>query len=397
MQKNRIKVENWILYVFFVFNVFVFVNKSFNHIIINKTIGINLTIVIIFWIIRKNVSSIALKVFFLIIAITMYMLATFVARNSMNDLVSIILALLIFAMCSSVTVSGKSKKVITWIFGFAFIVMVLQSKNYYDYFMKEYFNGNTAVINSNTIGFMFLFLCIMLCAFIHKGKKWTIIIFLINLFTIWGIVQSQCRSALVAYMVWVLLYMIPFKYYRNKKLVMAILGTELLVCNLFPYIVLYVGKKLDVTRFSALGKRLDSGRLQLWKNFFDAQQSSPLYGFFGIDNIKNDISGSALHNSYLNMQVSFGILGTFLLSVTIIAFFIRLFKLNKLKNQQIILMIGFFAILVNCCFETYLLYSLITPFIYSLLGLLYSLGGTVKDDKKNQVVVNNNLYVDKVV
>ena len=164
--------------------------------------------------------------------------------------------------------------------------------------------------NTNTISFVYLVCGIFSTLFLELNNKKNKILFAIIVFTTTvGILNSESRTALIAYWFYILLLLYPSCFIRKKYLFLSINLFLTIGALLYVFIYIYMSKNLlDISDWFFTSKKdFFSGREIIWEETFNLFKLSPFIGIGSNINLRMTDSTS-LHNSMLNLLFIYGIL-----------------------------------------------------------------------------------------
>lgn len=173
-------------------------------------------------------------------------------------------------------------------------------------------------INGNNLGFIFVCIGIYLILLIPTTRKiyyWIILLFSFILITF--LLKSESRSALGAFILFLIGKFMPLSYFKSKN-IYKIIGLFLTFGSmLYIYIYLNLYNKNLYTeqsfQFMHSSKSLFSGREIIWDNALILLNENPFTGVGGIYELRYS-NLNELHNFVLNIYFYYGyILGTFML------------------------------------------------------------------------------------
>lgn len=213
------------------------------------------------------------------------------------------------------------------------IMWAARVRGYFDQFMIWSASGNSDnILNSNTVAQIFYLLTIIIVALLDRKKINKFIQIIIAVVGIWGIWQTASRMALFGILLWIILYFLVNKFLESKY-VLLIYDLAYVLGFLFPviYVNLYTTyKQID---FSFNVKSFFSGREKIWMEFWQLLIDKPYMVLYGIGEWNGKLkylsaTGANLHNWYLTITYSFGLIG-------VIMFYFTFRVLIKKASQNI--------------------------------------------------------------
>lgn len=226
----------------------------------------------------------------------------------------------------------------------------------------SFFAGNTTrYAGGITLGFsnpnftgmwlMHLFVYVFLLAYSTRNRTKRLALGTALVIMLWLIYETKARSCLIGLFVFFLLYIMGRLTNDNFAKRPVVWGTA----NLFPIVFALVYQSLlnakwFIDTFSFLvseGKGLNS-RAAVWTPAMRAFSSSPIFGDYC--GISQGTGLSQLHNTHLDVLVSYGI-------VPFILFLVALFELSrritdrKMSGFNYIAFCGFLAVIIEGTFE----------------------------------------------
>lgn len=205
---------------------------------------------------------------------------------------------------------------------------------------ERYLSGSNNGLNPNSVG-IFLFLCFVILTTFFKSKKLILFLFIISVI---GIYMTECRSALVAIIVYFIFKNFPIINKIIEKKLSIFLKIITIIGIIFPIIYVSLYKNgVDFT-IPFLQKNLYTGREYLWNIMLNALQSEQYGYIFGLGT--NYVTQIGIINNYHNWY-----LGTFYAFGAIIFFLYfayLIYNVNMLKSPNVkfaflaIFVIGFF-------------------------------------------------------
>ena len=381
------KLSNRTMYFLYLINIIMFAS-SFTYFRIEKVIFIlnfallSFTIMVTLFKQSTKISLVTAYskiVLSFVIMFIVYMALSFYFRRSFEGFVPLMYSFMFCFMIANINLEEKVLKRLYITMLVVFLLWIVRIYNYYGYFMVSIYDlGKVNTLNSNLVGMIILLLTILLCALSDKlGIKKNVQL-IICVMGIWGIWNAATRGSLMAFLVFLLLnYCIPKRIFRQKSVMLLLYSTIFMVGFIFPIVYVYISK-IGVGLNSFLNmKGLFSGRQLVWDECFYLLKQSMRNLLFGIGNYNGNemlylsADGNSMHNWYLKMIYSFGLIGISLYFIFIFLMIRNVYK-NKVSNVQITFLLGFMAILVNGYFENMLNSYILSCLVYLVLMLAFN-------------------------
>lgn len=237
--------------------------------------------------------------------------------------------------------------------------------------------------NENTIGYIFFislpFIHILLKKSNLKKGIYKVVLLAVTVYIAYGIYDSKCRSALYAFILYWIVYMLVTKFKDKKKFWSVFCSLLLIGCILFP--LLYVGmwrNNIDI-KLPFTNKQLYTGREEIWYNALQLLKGNLLTGVgYNYVEILNT------HNSLMYILLIYGIVN---LTLILLLFFKCIKKIvKKLENDDInrIGFSGFVANILIAYFETNLIWNKEAIFIILLLVFCFYDKGLIQAKKEER-------------
>lgn len=158
------------------------------------------------------------------------------------------------------------------------------------------------------------------------------------------IMQTLSRTTLIAFCFFIIIYMLfrrkGYYYLPQSGLFnMLVASFPLMFSILYMMLLEFVLKNNIFSFLVSEGKQLDA-RQKVWRYAFDLFKESPLWGSYG--NIMNSSTFSQMHNSHVNVMVSYGVI---VLLLVILFLFIVLTEVGK-KNRGKVASISVWAFII---------------------------------------------------
>ncbi len=283
---------------------------------------------------------------------------------------------------SNVRVTGAG---ITLLYGSAFAVWAVwtvKSPGYFTYF-SESLEADIDVVNSNTAAEILLIsfsVCLALKDFVRiRYMKKRLFTFIMAGATIFGIAQCKSRTTLAAMALFAAIALvIPEKFWTRRR-ILAVTGAIMAFGTVFPVIYLamqkYEGFNMMVYHYT--GRFAYTGREQIWSDYYKSFGDSLRLWLLGMGSHAADSRlttkwGTNVHNSYLALQMNFGVIGLLLFSGMIAKLLWsalageRDFTISSYKLRCIF---AFWACLMIGYSEVTLVWSPMIPLSYMMLAI----------------------------
>ncbi|MBP1045306.1 EpaQ family protein [Enterococcus sp. BWM-S5] len=236
--------------------------------------------------------------------------------------------------------------------------------------------GQSYWINTNTLGTALLFSTITAVILLKSFKigfvKYVLIalVYVANFIGIW-IVTSE-TALIVLTLFCIIDTLIPKKLIQSIKINIFSIALSLLFI-IVPFIMHYIATTNTL--------RIFSGREQLWGEFFKDWLSTPKNILIGKEPFYSSILGKNLgiHNSFLYVLATYGLLGYALLFGSIIGY-VLVFWRSKISRSKkdISFLLAFLCICIHATMEQTLTSASWFPLVYLFLGL------TISDQKPTE-------------
>ena len=312
--------------------------------------------VLIFVLNLKKILKDHVTVALLIFSVLLGLLSVFLTHGGEGSILNLIRFLLGITVFSIVEPTKKHQKhlkllcVILWLY-----CLILSP------FIWSLYKEGDAFYNPNTIGDALFFTSTILIHFVCSKRKFYIfgIIFL----TLGGILLSQCRSALVAEILYLLFLYVPFLRKLVNKIRMTALYGVTIYGVIFPIIFtkLLSGSNLSLT-LTYSEKGLYTGREIIWGQMLKLLDDSRDGYLLGLGT-KNIVSSGYMVSNYHNWYL--GVLYTFGIPVFILYFLIVIRAAKKIVSYD--MFCAFLGIMILGFFETVGLFGLTQPYFYIVL------------------------------
>lgn len=276
--------------------------------------------------------------------------------GSAINLYKFILGVTIF---STIQIKDSDKNKLCILFGIIWIYYLYLSTNIWNLYLM-----GRAPINPNTIGIGIFVSSSIIINRINERKKNTLLTLIVVGISFYGIAASQCRSAMLSYIIYLTIMYMPIikrlfiKYKRAITLVLPIIGI------IFAAIYAYADINSSNIGIDINSKKIYTGREIIWRRMFEDLGNDKANLFLGLGskyNIENSGEIQNYHNWYL------GVLYTFGLPIFILYFIIIFRPIRKIEKNDIYC--ALFALMIIGFSETLALYGLMQTYIYTYLIL----------------------------
>lgn len=247
--------------------------------------------------------------------------------GSIINLFTSICGVLLFSDCK---IGNVPKKVVFYLCIVLYFILFVLSLNSWNLYAK-----GVSEINPNSVGVAILLCYSAIYLYIYNSSKKINDIFFIlfTIVTLYAIYHTNCRSALLGIILFFLANFLPKigKIISNNK--KAIFLAVIIIGILFPLIYIEMYKRNINFSIPFIGKRMYTGREQLWMYMIESMKQTKNGFLFGVGT--NNVTGigiiSNAHNWYLSILYSFGSLAF------AVYFMMFLSKINKCTNEKILL------------------------------------------------------------
>lgn len=164
-----------------------------------------------------------------------------------------------------------------------------------------------------------MFAMITLAAFLHwicalfesklRGRKRVIAFLAITCISLYYILISRSRTAMISFVVFWALFLFKKKPFDNKQF-RIITVVSLMLCCVLP--IVYIALANQLGSITILGKNIFSGRQIVWQSTFDIIKRYPIFGNANelpLQNVEGQFTAST-HNMMLGYMKMFGIVPT---------------------------------------------------------------------------------------
>ncbi len=237
----------------------------------------------------------------------------------------------------------------------------------------------TDAFNSNSVGVILFFTYSTMCVLGKKIKiRWyKKLISIISVLTAMGIWGTRARLSMLMFLLFVMLYFwIPNSVWSKRRILiitLIILGIAFLV----PSLYLSMGENYLIRQivYEYTGKYFLSGRDLIWKGIYNSFSSSSgnLWFGFGSNTALGMFHERAdnLHSTYLQILWEFGLIGAILFCIFIFLWIKSALKASFDSDRQFLLgcIFTFWSVLLAAMGETMMVWGLMMPMCYFLIGL----------------------------
>lgn len=346
------KITTFLFYIYFILFLVTMFDNPFGRIYSDNSILINLGILFILFLNEKSKIVNNSKNILLFIGIMFISLISVVFNNggmgSLFNILSFMLGVLIF---NNIIIDKKKYKFLIGVSCALFLYMFYLSFSVWDSYLR-----GISFLNPNSVALYLLFSAFVLDS---NFKNWKISLFLFPL-CIYGIYLTECRSAIFACIIYLLITRFSlirnfvFKYKKSILYALVFLGT------IFPLIYIYLYKNGITISLSFSDKSLYTGREVLWMNMLASLKNEPYSLLFGLGtNYVTEIGViTNFHNWYFGVLFTFGILNYFLYFIFLIY--------NISSKSDIKTLASFIAVFIMGFFESMALFGMIQIIVYIL-------------------------------
>lgn len=316
-----------VLYLVFIISIFI---PSFNNVLESYLMYIIFIICILFnAIYTKSINKkSALIIFPFIIC---FVLSLTMLISGFGSYLNVINLILIIVTAKKLNFSDKNYKTILYLCFFLLIALWIKSVSVWDNFVLNLDDNNPNVI-AQEIVLAYGIICSGM-DLIKKGKDSYFLLALVSIITFLSILQCNCRTALIVYIILVLSLLFKnIRSFINKKYIGIII--IIIICGLlFPFLYVFLYKNSYIINIPFVSeKSFFTGREMIWKIAIDALNNSGIKGYLlglGSHYVTSYGIISNFHNWYLGMVYYFGI------PLTFFFFSYFVYELSKIENITI--------------------------------------------------------------
>ncbi len=192
-----------------------------------------------------------------------------------------------------------------------FLLLLNKRPNYSTYIFSTVFNTQ---INSNMVGIIaaIAFFCLFCFSSVIKEFYVRLIVQIaVTIICSYYVIVSDCRSAMLAIIVFFICYLFKKKTIKQKKFKNIVMVSQ--ICSiLFVLVYLYAYKYPTFATLQLLGKSLYSGRQIVWGSAWDVALQYPLIGSGGAVELLG-VAGThttSAHNTVMSLLYMFGFIPT---------------------------------------------------------------------------------------
>ena len=266
--------------------------------------------------------------------------STFVTGGGIGSVLSNMLPLVLLCCLELCEVDQKFKFIICACAVLMVVVFATMSV-----IMTEYNHWLIGEINPNTVGIFTVSLFALWCAFTKFiGWKEKLLFVLFLLLSIITIINVMARTSLIGMCVYLVLLVIPSRYFK-PKFTFAVHIFVVLVALLLPLVYLYMYR--NGVQLTLFGKNLFTGREGVWEKMFAFMDEKGAMGWlYGIGS-HMAIHGEKFnsHNSYYSITACFGVFGL----IGFVLFYVLKLK-NVIKYSRDKEIKNLFIIFITMCF-----------------------------------------------
>lgn len=308
--------------------------------------------------------------FFLIFAF--YTLTTlFINDGGIGSVITPLLGFLTLIVFKNIPLSNNNFKIILVALIILNLFLVINSN---DYFEKSFANLGQ-YINSNTIGMVLFYTAIYIKILLkmYKFKYHTFITLVFYILSIYALLNTQSRGAIMALLLFIILdTFVPKRFWKSRLRLLLVFVVVIISGTIFPYIYTLLYKNNIELTLPFTAKSLYTGREDIWNNFFITMSLDLKNWFLGLGSKvelweNKDLN---LHNNYLAILTNFGIIGFALYYGFIIKELKSFWKNINLKDYQISSLIGFLCILLYGFIEVTTLWYIMFFFNFLFFGII---------------------------
>lgn len=264
--------------------------------------------------------------------LTLVTIVTFTKSGVVSSYYKFAAQIILFIFLSSIEMSDDEYKYVRWVFICANVVYAFLGIRYcMTIGTARYFHGDIDILGAtfdpNYIGISFVAALVFLLDNILKGNKRVISAVMYFVIAV-AIVLTASRGNMVSWVLSSVLVIAFFLKDRDRsslKKVLWIAIALVLILALIQYISVNYPEQWG--RMSYISADSDNGRLYLWEETLDLWKDSPLFGG-GLRSMYYQYS-RASHNTYLQILVDSGLIGSILFIAFLICMAKKAFSYNK--------------------------------------------------------------------
>lgn len=282
-------------------------------------------------------------------------------------------------------------------------VWMIKSPGYFAYF-SESLDAGKDVINSNTAAETLLIAC-SICLALQDFAKIRVLrrkaagVCMAGL-TILGIIHCRSRTTLAAMAVFVVYCFIIPQTFWTKKRILTVTGALIAFGTVFPllYLALQNHESFNRLVYEYTGRYAYTGREQIWADYYRSFGDSARLWLLGMgshaaDRYLTTRWGTNVHNSYLAVQMNFGMIGLFLFSGMLLTFLGNALSEERdydISSYKLRCIFAFWGCLMIGYSEVTLIWSLMIPLNY--LTLAMALNRNIWRIRQDRTCVNQVRY-----
>ena len=336
--------------------------------------SILLTILII--INSKDIKKSLDRIILLIIILTISIFSIIFSKGGIGSFLNLFHFLGGIVVFSSIDFNKNLKKTIYFISIILWLYNIRLSFSIWNAYLS-----NNNIYNPNSVACFIFFTAIIIKIFLkeYNIKFVSILVYIVSLYCIY---QTNCRSAFLAYILYLIVSLIPVFnafIFKHSKIICYLL---LIVGILFPLIYVNMYTKGIDLKLPFMEKGLYTGRESLWNYMLESLKREKYGYWFGLGTNYQTEFGviSNFHNWYIGVLYTFGI------PLLILYFKLLINFISKLKAKDILY--GFIAIFLIGFSEGIGLWITTQIYIFMLVILANILG---KEDDMYDNSVHTNI------
>ncbi len=364
MSLKKEKINSVLFYLYFLLLLFSIIIPTISSLLLNILVSF-IVFLILFFNNYKDLKLNSKNFTFSIIISSLLLLSIIFAKGGLGSLINslnFIMGILIF------TTLIPNKQHIKFIYLICTIIYLYNFWLSFDVW-NQYLDM-TFKVNPNSVG-IFLFINFVVIHSWLKDNKKRILSVILIIITIYGINMTNCRSALIAMLIYIILCYIPiiskliFRYRKSILYILTIIGA------LVPLIIVYMYINNINFTIPFMEKRLYTGREKLWYSILEAFKTTKSGYLFGLGtNYATNIGLiNNCHNWFMGIYYNFGI-------ITFILYFKYLINNIIVLNRKEIVY-GLMAVFTIGFFENIGLWAETQIYIY----IFMIMGRYIKEEK----------------
>lgn len=367
---NKTNTTNFLFLTMALLNLLAFINLKFYTIFESYLIYVNFCLLIFILLMQEKISKNDKRtILYIIILLICSFFTILINSGGIGSTLLPIYGILLYTAIKKIRFNKNTIQIITISMIILNVYISINSIGYYELFL---FNQDI-YLNSNTIGSILMFTAIYIGLFTRK-LKWKYSSFIkwgIYLVSLWAILNTQSRGAIVCLVIYVFFdEFFPKRFWRNKKFTLSLVLSIIIFGILFTLIYTHFYKQNINLVLPFTSKSLYTGRELIWSNYYIQIESNPLSLIWGLGSDINLFDGKSLnlHNSYLGILTNFGIV-VFVVYYSFWFFEIKRLMESSPSNFKISLLLGFVIVLIYGYFEVSMLWVVIFIYNFMFLGL----------------------------